>query len=281
MQRILQSGGVALAGLATSILTAIAVAIFDRLTGFNFFSFSLWLVLPVGAALCGFAAASGYYLAAKHLHQKPTKLLLIQMVAIAAFTQWLIYWLEYQSLVIDGEHVSDVIGFSQYLDITITTAHMRMGRGAQVDTGEVGSFGYWLAIFRFLGFMIGGASVYLYLKSELACDTCQKYLRTVRSKADSFPDYEAFAQYYDGVYANDLNTAEFAAHIGKEHSAGKAEKGSINLTTKVLECPGCFEQSIRETAQVFNGSDWKDIHELTRYVGMPREVDVRALLPGK
>ncbi len=277
----MQSGGVALAGLATSILTAISVAIFDRLTGFNLFSFSLLVVLPVGAAFCGFAAASGYYLAAKYLHQRPTNILLIQMVIIAAFSQWLIYWLEYQSMVIEGEHVSDIISFSQYLDLTITRAHMRMGRAAQIDTGEVGSFGYWLAIFRFVGFMIGGATVYFFLKTELACGLCQKYLRTVRSKVDSFPDYDSFVHYFDGVYAKEVNSAEFAEHIGREHSAGKAEKGTINLTTKVLECPGCFEQYIRETAQVFNGTDWKDINELTRYLRMPRDVDVRAMLPGK
>lgn len=281
MQRVLQNGGLALAGFVTSILTAIAVTIFDDLTGFNFFSFSLFVVLPAGAAFCGFAAASGYYLAAKYLHQKSTKIILIQMVAIAAFTQWLIYWLEYQNLVVDGEHVSDVIGFTQYLDLTLTKAHMRVGRGAQIDTGEVGSFGYWLAIFRFVGFMVGGATVYFFLKTELACSACQKYLHTVRSKADSFPDYEAFAQYFDGVYENEVDSVQFSEHIGKEHSAGKAEKGTINLTTKVLECPGCFEQYIRETVKVFNGTDWKDINELTRYVRIPKDVDVRALLPGK
>ena len=141
MRQLVQNGGVALAGLATSILTAVAVTVFDRITGFNVFTFAIWGIVPIGAGLCGFAAASGYYVAAKYLHQRPTKVLLIQMVAVAAFTQFLIYWLEYVTLTIDGRHVSDVVPFGQYLDIILTKAHYKMGRAMQIDTGEVGSFG--------------------------------------------------------------------------------------------------------------------------------------------
>ena len=72
MRQLIKYGGVALAGLATSILTAVAVAVFDRITGFNLFTFAVWAIVPAGAGLCGFAAASGYYFAAKFLHQRPT-----------------------------------------------------------------------------------------------------------------------------------------------------------------------------------------------------------------
>jgi hypothetical protein len=64
MRKLLEVGGVALAGLVTSILTAAVVAIFNLWAEFNLFTFSIWVIVPVGAIGCGFVAASGYYFAA-------------------------------------------------------------------------------------------------------------------------------------------------------------------------------------------------------------------------
>lgn len=281
MRSILDKGGVALAGLVTSVLTAFAVSLFNSWTGFNLFTLSVLFVVPAGAAICGFAAASGYYLAARFLHQRPTKVLLVQMVLIAAFTQWLIYWLEYQSLAVEGVRVAEIASFGQYLDATLTTAHMRVGRGAGVDTGEVGSVGYWLAGLDFIGFLLGGGFVYLVLATHPACGKCRKYLRTTVKKGDSFPSLDEFAGYYDNVYAHPVDSAEFAEHVGRDYSAGKAEQGTFNLTTKVLECPQCFCQSVRETVQVFNGRQWNDVNELTRFVAMPEGIDVRSAFSGR
>lgn len=275
MRKFLETGGVAFAGLVTSILTAAVVTIFNLWTGFNLFTFSLWVIVPVGAIGCGLVAASGYYFAAKFLHQRPTKMLLLQMVVIAALTQSLIYWLEYKTLVIDGQNVSDYVPFLQYLDISLTKVHLKMGRALQADTGEVGSFGYWLAVFDFIGFMVGGAAVYFILLDQPTCEACNKYLKAALKKKDSFTHLEDFAPYYDNVYVNPVDSPEFAQHVRIEYSAGKADKGTINLTTTVFECPQCFGQAVQETVQVFNGREWKDVGELKRFVQMPNGIDVR------
>lgn len=275
MQKFIEKGGIALTGFATSLATACIVALFHMWTGFNLFSFSILVIVPAGAGACGFVAASGYYLAAKFLHQRPTKALLIQMVVIAAFTQALIYWLEYKTASVNGVSVADFISFSQYLDIMMTKIHMRVGRGAGIDTGEVGSFGYWLALFDFIGFLIGGGFVYFLLKSAPSCEGCGKYLRSALKKKDSFSDIEEFLPYYDNVYVHPVDSPEFIAHVGREFSAGKAQNGTINLTTTVFECPQCFTQSVKEDVQIFNGKEWKDINELKRFMEMPRGIDVR------
>ncbi|WP_327752694.1 hypothetical protein VVT58_09180 [Sphingobium sp. SJ10-10] len=275
MQTVIEKGGIALAGLATSLATAGLVTLVHMWTGFNLFSFSVLVIVPAGAGACGFVAASGYYLAAKFLHQRPTNALFMQMVVIAAFTQALIYWLEYKTASVNGVSVANFISFSQYLDIMMTKIHMRVGRGAGIDTGEVGSFGYWLALFDFIGFLIGGGFVYFLLKSAPSCEGCKKYLRSALKKKDSFTDIEEFAPYYDNVYIHPVDSPEFGAHVGREFSAGKAQKGTINLTTTVFECPQCFGQSVKEDVQIFNGKEWKDISELKRFMEMPRGVDVR------
>lgn len=274
MRKIIESSGVALAGLITSIATAIIVTAIDHFTGLNVFTFSIWVVLPAGAGLCGFLAASGYYLAAKALHQRPTSILLAQMVAIAAVTQALIYWLEYSTTAINGVYISTAIPFFDYLDVVLTKSHMKIGRGAQVDTGEIGSFGYWLAVFQFIGFVLGAVVVYITLKNQPTCEPCNKYLKTLVTKRDSFANSESLSAYYDHEFAHPIDSAEFAAHVGIEHTAGKAERGTFNMETKVLGCPSCGGQAVAENVQVFNGREWKDVDELKRFVQMPTGINV-------
>lgn len=274
VRKVIETSGVALAGLVTSITTAVAVAALDHFTGLNLFTFSVWVVLPVGAGLCGFCAASGYYLGAKALHHRPTPILLIQMVAIAAVTMALIYWFEYKTMQIDGVYVSTIVPFADYLDVVFTKTHMKMGRAAQIDTGEVGSFGYWLAVFDFIGFLLGGAVVYITLKDQPTCEPCNKYLKTLVKKKDSFSDTDSLAAYYDQEFVHPVDSPEFAAHVQTEHTAGKAERGAFNMETKVLGCPACGGQAVAEKVQVFNGRDWKDVDELKRFVQMPVGINV-------
>lgn len=273
MRKMLEASGVALAGLVTSILTAVLVTAIDHFTGINVFTFSLWVLVPAGAAFCGFAAASGYYLAAKALHQRPRPILLVQMILIAAFTQALIYWLEYATMVVEGVYVSSVVPFSDYMDAIFTKAHLRLGR-LPMESTAIGELGYVLAGLEFLGFLIGGAFVYLLLRSQPTCEPCSKYLRTLARKKDGFEDVAGLVAYYDNEFQHPIGSPEFAAHVGEKHSAGKPEYGSVSLVTKVLGCPTCGLQAVSEKVQVFNGREWKEADELNRFVPIPPGHDV-------
>jgi hypothetical protein len=268
-----RNGGIAIAGVFTSILTAAIVALIDDITGFNLFGFSLWLIVPVGAVGCGFVAASGYYFSAKLLHQRPSAFLLIQMVFIAAITQFLIYWFEYSTLIIDGVQVSDRISFSKYLDVTLTSVHYRVGR-AMIDTGQVGSFGYWLAAIDFVGFLLGGILLYIVLTDQPSCPICRKYMRTLAKKHDVFENAEAFAIYYDAEFAFPVDTPEFVNHVGAKYSTAKAAAGAVILDASVLSCPQCSDQAVLEKVKVFNGKEWKDVNEATRKTATPTGIDV-------
>lgn len=273
MKGIANSFGVAACGLVTSILTALAVVVVSKMTGFDLFTFSLWVVVPVGAILVGFAAASGYYFGSLYFHKRAGLFLLLQMVVIAGITQLLIYYMEYSTLVLDdGRRVSDFIPFGQYLDISLTSAHYRVGR-AMTDTGEVGSFGYWLAAFQFVGFLVGGLAVYGYLWSKPVCQTCNLYLRPLAKREKSFPDADSASPYYDALFQHPVDGPEFAALIRSE-AKSEAKKGALSVTTILHGCPKCKSQLIEEKVQVNNGSEWKDVSDLNRRVAIPNGVDL-------
>ena len=175
MKSLLENFGIALCGLTTTILVALADVAIARMTGIDIYTFSIWVVVPAGAAFTGAAAACGYYFGSLYFHKRAAAPLLVQMVVIAGAAQLLIYWMGYTTMVLeDGRKVADLIPFGQYMDVTLTTAHYRIGRG-QTDTGEVGSMGYWIAGLQFVGFLLGGAWIYIYLKAKPVCAACNAW----------------------------------------------------------------------------------------------------------
>jgi len=274
MAWLLKNFGVAVCGLITSALTALGIVVVEKLTGLDVFTFNIWVVVPVGALLTGFAAASGYLLGSKYFDVRPSAILLFQMVAIAGATQLLIYYLEYYTLVLDdGRRVSDFIGFTKYLDIALTTAHYRIGRGAGTDTGEVGNLGYWIAALQFLGFLCGGVCVFGWLIVAPFCKTCNRYYRIIAKRAYRFSTQEDFNAHYEGVFQHPFDSVEFRELVGPK-MAGKEPQGRISLQTNLLRCPECRSQLLHDTVKVFNGKEWKEINELERKVPLPADVDL-------
>jgi hypothetical protein len=275
----MKSLGVAGCGLVTSVLTAIGIVTIANLTGFSLFTLSIWVLVPVGAALTGFAAASGYYFGSLYFHKRPSIGLLVQMVVIAGFTQFLIYYMEYATLVLeDGKRVADYLGFSEYLNISLTKSHYRFGR-MQADTGEAGDFGYLMAILQFVGFLIGGICVYGYLLSKPVCPTCALFFRSLSKKAKTFLSIDDAGPYYDGLFATPVDGPEFAEKI-RANAKVKAQKGSVLVTTTLHGCPSCKSQMIEDKVQIFNGREWKDLDTLDRRTFIPDGLDLVSVFRG-
>lgn len=280
MKSLLESFGIALCGLATSILVALADVAIARMTGFDFFTFSIWVVVPAGALLTGFAAASGYYFGSLYFHKRANASLLIQMVLIAGAAQFLIYWTGYATMVLeDGRKVADFVPFAQYMDLILTKAHYRIGRG-QTDTGEVGNLGYWIAIAQFAGFLLGGVAVFFNLKAKPVCGSCDLYLRPLAKRQKVFASADAAGGYYDRLFTVPVDGPDFAALIKSEAKVEKVEQGALQVDTSLLGCPTCKTQMVEEKVKGYNGKEWKDINKLDRRVNIPQGIDLAPVFRG-
>ena len=274
MRRFFSTVGIAACGLITSILTAVGIVAIDNLTGFDLFTLSIWVVVPVGAVLTGAAAASGYYFGSLYFHQRANWLLFLQMIVIAGLTQLLIYYIQYTTLVLDdGIKASDVVPFAQYLDLSLTKAHYHFGRGNQ-DMGEAGEFGYWMAIIQFVGFLLGGICIFGFLLSRPVCSKCNKYLRVLVKCVKQFSNIESLGLYYDEIFQHPVDSEEFANMVKSKCSVAKTEKGTLSLDTRLYECPDCKAQIIEDEVKVYNGSDWKVVNQLTRKVAIPDGINL-------
>jgi hypothetical protein len=280
MKGFAEKFGIAICGLITSILVAIADVAVARMTGFDLFTLSYFVIVPAGAGLVGAAAASGYYFGSLYFHKRATKDLLIQMVVIAGLSQLLIYWLGYATMVLDdGRKVADLLPFAQYMDITLTTSHYKFGRG-QADMGEAGNFGYFMAVLQFIGFLLGGFTIYSNLRKRWVCPTCDLYLRPLSKKEKRFENAELGGAYYDRVFALPLNGSDFNELIRANFKVDKPAQGALQINSKLLGCPKCKTQAVEEKVLGYNGKEWKAMPDFDRRVPIPEGVDISPAFRG-
>ena len=274
---LFSNSGVAACGLATSVLTALAVAAFARASGYNLFLFSIWVIIPVGAVACGFVAASGYYFGALFFHKRATFLLLLQMVLIAAFTHLLIYATEYETEVSkQGRRTADRMDFEDYMDRTLTKTHVHTAIKRDIDLGEAGDWGYWLALLRFGGFAAGGVFVFVLLRAKPVCPSCQRYFRTLsKKKVKSFASREDALRHRQELHATAMDGPDFAAKLGATLKA-EAMKGSARIMAVLHGCPACKGQMIEEVFEVRGDKAWERDGKLGLRTPVPSGINLQS-----
>lgn len=265
-----KSGGdllVGTCGLVTSLLTAVILWLVETRFGFAFYTWTFWFVIPVGALLSGFAGASGYYAGSWLLDRRPSRLLLANVVAASVATFLLIHYLSYLSLQVDGTSVSDVIPFTQYLDIAIRSTSMDFRvRTVEVGaTGELGNLGYVVAVLQIIGFALGGFAVYAVLESQPYCERCSRYLtrkgRLMRYTGDADGLQGSVHKIFELVGGGAVADA-IAVHRGFGTSSHQKDD-HLRSIFEVRHCKKCARHWVKFSVEKQSGNDWKEISDLS------------------
>ena len=255
----------ALCGLATSILAALANVGLDNLTDLNIFTLSVWTILPVGACCVGIVAASGYYFGAIYLDRRPTESLLAQMVAVAVFTQFLIYYLAYLSVFDDGGAAA-AQSFLEFMNASLTRSHARdFSILAQAATDELGGFAYPIAALQFFGLICGSVTVYCFLRAKQYCVDCGRYSTLLQRVEKFFDGHVPAIAYFDALTTCAVDGSQFAEVIQRPAPPpGKFRSGDHRVDTLLFGCPGCHKQVLENTVWTYEGHDWEqdNVHYL-------------------
>ncbi|MDO3518149.1 hypothetical protein [Ralstonia pseudosolanacearum] len=248
----------------TCILAAVANLIITRMIGLNVFTFKLWFIIPAGAVCVGMLGASGAILAARYFNIRPTIVDAVLMVVVAAATMLLIYYLDYATFVLDdGRRVADLVDFGSYADLVLTKAHMRVGRGAGVDSGEVGQMGYALAGIEFVGFLIGGAATFFFIKGLWRCAECGSYLRKLKTKKTRELTFDEANKVIELFKTGDLGTVQgVMAWAPPERTLDRNGQKAL-ISFDLHGCPKCKTEVISAKVNAFNGKEWKEVPALT------------------
>ncbi|MGY3551201.1 hypothetical protein [Bradyrhizobium sp. USDA 4469] len=248
----------------TCILAAVANVVITRMIGLNVFTFKLWFIIPAGAVCVGMLGASGAILAARYFNIQPTIVDAVLMVVVAAATMLLIYYLDYATFVLDdGRRVADLVDFGSYADLVLTKAHMRLGRGAGVDSGEVGQMGYALAGIEFVGFLIGGAATFFFIKGLWRCAECGSYLRRLKTKKTKELTFDEANKVIELFKTGDLGTVQGVMAWAPPERALDRNGQKALISFDLHGCPKCKTEVISAKVNAFNGKEWKEVPALT------------------
>ena len=97
--------GTHLLGLITTIITIVICVWVELNSDFVIYSFTFFFIIPVGACLVGLGSASGYYIGAKLFHLPTSKTLTYGILFNAASSFYLLYYIPYYFLEINGQFV--------------------------------------------------------------------------------------------------------------------------------------------------------------------------------
>jgi hypothetical protein len=254
-------------GLVTCGLTALILALVEEQWDVALYTFSLWFVIPVGALIAGFVGATGYYAGAKLFDHKPGTLLLVNIVVASVATFFLIHYLEYATMEINGVALRERVPFLEYLDVMIrsTSMSVRAGRSSSVtNTGELGGWGYIPAILQVLGFAIGGFCVYAWLAGEAYCDACARYLTGGAKQTRFTGDADGFTAFM-GRLGSLFEAGDFQGAIAEHRGFGtvKGDKEDhLRSTIEIRKCKACPTSWMHFTVEKKEGREWKNISEL-------------------
>jgi len=254
---------VAAFGATTSLLTGIILGLIEFYTGYAIYSWMFWFIIPAGALLSGFAAASGYYVGAMSFNQRPAGGVLFNMIAASVSAFFVVHYIPYFMLEVDGIRVKDAIPFLQYLDLVIRHTSLSLVRGGQ-STGELGSvLGYAFAVLQLVGFSLGGFAVFGWLSQNPYCDKCSRYLKKTGEQVRYTSDSDVFVERISD-FAELVDNQKFDEAI-RFHAdkMGVEDRQKHHLKTRLVtrKCLSCDINHLDFIASKYKGEDWKDISE--------------------
>ena len=242
--------------VASCALTAVLDVGFARWTGYDPIHFSVWIIVPIGAFLCGMAACGGGIGIAYLMHIRPTRADAGVMVAMGLACMAAVLFLNYWTYALpDGRRAHDLVDFWRFMDVTTRSAHMRIGR-AMMDAGEVGTFGFYQLGFEVPAFLAGGFGAYATILQLPACEACPSFLRKVRETSNGDLPVDQ-ADHLLGMMKGGLEDVQNIVTWRPEKQAFEKRQKRAKLTYRLYECPRCKLEVVTASAMVYDGKAWK------------------------
>lgn len=263
---------VSLFGFITSLATAVILWLIETHTGHAFYSLTLWHFIPIGAMLSGFAGSSGYFLGSWVFGHRPTKLLLINILLVSATTFFLVFYLPYRTLEINGNPIHSLISFPEYLDVAFRSASIRTIRlsgGTSSVATPLGWTGYIIALLQIIGFSIGGLLAYMKLASKPYCEKCFRYPHS-KGKRIYYSDRTDAIQSALPI-SNAVRIGDIASALDLQKAWGSPEctdhcsdtPGCFKSVIQIYHCPKCKSHNLKFQLEHQTGSSWTEVPQLT------------------
>jgi hypothetical protein len=249
-------------GFATS--TAVAWGSWWMASHWDFAVYT-WMyafVIPLGALLCGFVAATGYWVGARLFNHKPSKLLLFNIALVSLSTFFAIHHFHYTNDKMEGVPLEKVMSFGDYLVAVTENMTYKSSRNSGSDSAgtQLGKWGWGISALQIIGFTTGGFIVFGMLGAVPYCDNCAKYLSQKKSKMAQWKAPAAMRQAYENI-ATLMQEGHLQEAINEHAVLGEKIRLGVQaqLTLELRKCPDCENRRLHLTAKERNGNNWTEV----------------------
>jgi hypothetical protein len=145
--------------LATCFATSILNTLVWFFLGMNLFSFSLYLIIPVGTIVLSIAALSGYYFGAKKLEYQSSSIDLFFLFGVALLFGFSIFLGQYLALLMIG--LPDSVSFVDFFSRDVTKSeYITYRHGKASNQGSAGEVGWLLFLVQFACLFAAAKTIY-------------------------------------------------------------------------------------------------------------------------
>lgn len=260
MNRTLRDLLVVAGGLCTSAATTLVLWFLLHYLHFALYSISYWFI-PFGAIACGIAAGSGYYFACQKLHYKATTLVLANLLSMSVATFFVVQYLQYYYLDVNGVPARAVISFPGFLNVFIRNSTVGMLWGPQ--TGPLGAFGYVAILLPIGGFAAGGYYLFSKLRVQPYCDRCGLYLqrRLLDSRYTVQPSEIKELFVVLKAYFRRREPVAAVNYFAKWGLNVPPRGGKLMVDIELFPCRRCLGEWVQFQGRVLVQEDWKAIEK--------------------
>jgi hypothetical protein len=171
-------------GVLSSIAALVALHFLQDHVEADIMSFTVRLIIPVGASIVGLVAGIGYFLGSLFFGVRVHGWLVWVMVALLVTTYFGAQYIEFLG---EGPLINiqtkKRVGFWEYYHVTtimmtqLPDSSSSRNTQPQGEPEPLGNLGYFYRVLGILGFALGGVIPTLCLRARPYCDLCQRYMK--------------------------------------------------------------------------------------------------------
>jgi hypothetical protein len=225
--------------------------------GVSVYALKLELFAPVGAAVLGFAAASGAVFAARFFRVAPEWGDALPLMTVAAATVLLIHSLDPSTLALESAyHANGQVDFRSYVGLLLANTQT----GAPIEEGA-----YYLAGLEYLGFLTGGAVCLslAWLPSAKKCALCEATVRKVKSATSPVLSFRETTGVLEMFETGDSKAMHRLLSWRPEEKSFEPKGEQATVTYELYVCPKCRAEEVDASVKTLKGKRWKDVPALS------------------